>query len=81
MSEKHCFVAVEFVDDPNVVGYCYWYFCDFPTIKAGDIVVAPLGKHNNTQEGVVRSVIFETKENSPFPFEYIKRIRSFRQNK
>lgn len=74
MEEKFCFVAVEFVDDPNVVGNCYWYLCDFVWVEVGNIVTAPLGRHNNKQDGVVRRVLFETAENSPFPFSYIKKI-------
>lgn len=78
MKDKYCFVAVEFVDDPNVVGNCYWYLCDFLTVNVGNIVSAPLGRHNNLQEGVVREVVFRTAENSPFPFRYIKRIKGIK---
>lgn len=50
MEELFCFVAVEFPDDPNVVGLTYWYLCDFKGAKVGGRVTAPLGKHNNLQE-------------------------------
>jgi len=75
MGKKRCFVAVEFVDDPNVVGLTYWYLCDFEEVKEGDKVVAPLGRHNHEQTGVVRKITFADEENSPFPFAYIKKIR------
>lgn len=81
MEEKFCFVAVEFVDDPNVVGNCYWYLCKFVAVKIGDIVSAPLGRHNRRQDGVVREVRFETAVNAPFPFAYIKQIKKIKKNK
>lgn len=72
--EKMCFVAVEFVDDPNVVGYTYWYLCKFVQVKEGDKVVAPLGRHDRRQEGVVRKVLFTEEDNAPFPLHYIKNV-------
>lgn len=74
-NEKKCFTAVEFVDDPNVVGYCYWYLCEIDGVEVGDKVIAPLGRHNNLQEGVVRKVIFEEEENAPYPMHSIKYIK------
>lgn len=74
-NDKKCFVAVEFVDDPNVVGYFYWYLCEIAGVMAGDKVIAPLGRHNNLQEGIVRKVIFEDEFNAPFPLHSIKYIR------
>lgn len=76
MDKLDCYVAVEFVDDPNVVGYCYWYICDFGGVKIGDVVSAPLGRHNNVQKGVVRHIKFADEEHAPFPAQFIKRIRS-----
>ena len=70
-----CFTAVEFVDDPNVVGYGYWYVCEIPGVKVDDKVIAPLGRHNNLQEGIVRRVIFEYDYNAPYPMHSIKYIR------
>lgn len=70
-----CFAAVEFVDDPNVVGYCYWYLCEIAGVTVGDKVVAPLGRHNNLQEGIVRKVIFEDENNAPYPLYGIKPIK------
>ena len=70
-----CFTAVEFVDDENVKGYYYWYLCEIDGVKVGDEVIAPLGRHNNLQQGVVRKVIFETEDNPPFPLHSIKYIR------
>lgn len=72
---KMCFVAVEFVNDPNVCGYYYWYSCDVPGVIVGDKVIAPLGRHNNLQEGIVRKVIFEEEINAPYPLHSIKYIR------
>lgn len=76
MADKLCFVSVEFVNDPNVVGLTYWYLCDFAAVKSGDRVVAPLGRHNHTQTGVVRRVLFETEADAPYPIRLIKRIQS-----
>lgn len=75
MNEPMCFVAVEFVDDPNVVGLKYWYACPFEEIREGDEVIAPLGRHNNIQKGVVREVRYELPHNAPFPVYLIKYIR------
>lgn len=79
MEELRCFVAVEFVDDPNVVGHTYWYLCGFEEVETGDRVVAPLGRHNNLQEGVVRKKIFATEERSPYPFAGIKSIKALKK--
>lgn len=73
--EELCFVAVEFVEDDNVRGFVYWYLCEFPEVKPGDYVIAPLGRHNNLQKGLVRRVKFDTEENSPYPMYGIKAIR------
>ena len=75
MEKKFCFVALEFIYDVNVLGYTYWYLSDNENIAVGDKVVAPLGRHNNEQVGIVRKVVFETAQNAPFKMEYIKRIR------
>ena len=74
-SEKLCFTTVEFVDDPNVAGYGYWYVCEIAGVEVGDRVIAPLGRHNNLQEGVVRKVIFEYEYNAPYPMYGIKYIK------
>lgn len=73
MEELLYFVAIEFVDDPNVVGNVYWYHCDDKTAAVGDRIVAPLGRHNREQIGIIRTVLFATREKSPFPFIYIKK--------
>lgn len=75
MEEKLCFVAVDFVDDPNVAGYKYWYLCGDCSVKEGEYVAAPLGRHNNIQYGIVRKVLFAVEEEAPFPLPYIKRIK------
>lgn len=75
MENLSCFVAVEFVNDENVKGYTYWYICNFANAEEGDKVAAPLGRHNNVQEGVIRRVLFADDEHAPFPIHYIKSIR------
>lgn len=75
MNKQFCFVAVEFADDINVVGYTYWYLCPFDGVAEGAQVLAPLGRHNNEQTGTVRRVLFADEERAPFPLQYIKRIR------
>ena len=81
-NEKMCFTQVDFVDDPNVAGYGYWYLCEIAGAKVGDRVIAPLGRHNNLQEGIVRRVIFEDENNAPYPLHSIKYIRKIvRENR
>ena len=75
MKEVKCFTAVEFIDDDNVRGYFYWYLCEIEGVKEGDKVVAPLGRHNNLQEGVVRRIRFTDEDNAPYPMYGIKSIR------
>ncbi|MDE6441749.1 MAG: hypothetical protein K2L12_03230 [Clostridia bacterium] len=75
MDNKLCFVRVEFENDPNVKGYTYWYVCKDESVKEGDYVVAPLGRHNNVQTGTVRKVLIADETNSPYPVQYIKCIR------
>ena len=70
-----CFTAVEFPDDPNVVGIKYWYACTFEDVKVGDGVIAPLGRHNNLQKGIVREVRFEYEYNAPYPVYLIKYVK------
>ena len=70
-----CFVAVDFIDDPNVAGYPFWYYCTFRGARIGDSVIAPLGRHNRLQKGVVRKVIFAEKSAAPYPFDRIKSIK------
>lgn len=73
-NELLCFVRVEFIDDPNVRGNKYWYLCDDNGVEVGNNVIAPLGRHNNTQKGIVREVRFDEEYNSPFPIYLIKYI-------
>ncbi len=79
--DKLCFVAVEFPDDPNVVGLTYWYLCDYAGAEEGCGVIAPLGRHNNCQKGVVRRVLYATEQNAPYPVRLIKRIKEMQENK
>lgn len=74
------FVAVEFPDDPNVAGIKYWYVCDFEEAEVGDKVVAPLGRHNHTQEGVIREVRITEEYNAPFPLYLIKAVKKLIKN-
>jgi hypothetical protein len=73
--ELMCFVAVEFPDDPNVVGLLYWYLCQFDGPQIGDKVIAPLGRHNHTQQGIIRRVLITQDYNAPYPLYGIKNIR------
>lgn len=75
MGNLLCFAGVEFPDDPNVRGYNFWYLCPFDGAAEGDKVLAPLGRHDRLQEGVIRQVKYESEENSPFPMHSIKRIK------
>ena len=70
----YTFVSVEFPDDPNVVGYTYWYLCEYTGVDIGSRVVAPLGSHNRLQKGVVRRVLFAEAAYAPYPMAKIKRI-------
>lgn len=81
MKNLFCFVAVEFVNDSNVIGLTYWYLCDFEDAQINDWVTAPLGRHNNLQEGIIRKVLFADKEHSPYPFEWIKRIKTLKKER
>lgn len=75
MTEEFCFVAVEFVDDDNVRGYTYWYICDFKDVEVDDKVIAPLGRHNRVQAGVVRRVLIADEFEAPYPMYGIKRVQ------
>lgn len=75
MNDLTCFVAVEFVDDPNVRGWTYWYECDIDGAKAGDEAIAPLGRHNGLQKCVIRKVKYAPLEEAPFPADRIKKIK------
>ena len=70
----YTFVSVEFPDDPNVVGYTYWYLCEIQGVDVGSRVSAPLGSHNRLQKGVVRRVLFAEAPYAPYPMSKIKRV-------
>jgi hypothetical protein len=76
MDELIRFVWVEFPNDPNVAGIKYWYSCDDKTASIGDEVIAPLGRHNNLQQGIIRDVQMGDEFNAPFPLYLIKSIKS-----
>lgn len=75
MNNLHCFVAVEFPDDPNVAGWTYWYLCEIDGAEVGDKVVAPLGRHDGLQQGVIRSVRYAKEEDAPYPLRNVKKIK------
>lgn len=79
MDNLVCFVAVEFPDDVNVKGYYFWYICGQDGAEAGDKVIAPLGRHNRVQEGIIRSVRYAKEEDAPYPMHSIKRIKSLKK--
>jgi hypothetical protein len=74
----HVFVSVEFPDDINVVGYTYWYLCEFEGVDIGTLVIAPLGSHNRLQTGVVRRIMFAEEPYAPYPLTKIKRIEALK---
>ena len=75
MSNLLCFIKVEFPDDPNVAGWTYWYLCPFNGAEEGDEVIAPLGRHDHIQKGVIRAVRYAEAGNAPFPIHSIKKIK------
>jgi len=79
MNNLLCFTAVEFPDDPNVKGYNFWYLCLFDGAEEGDRVIAPLGRHDRLQEGVIRIVRYAEEGNAPYPMHSIKKIRSLKK--
>ncbi len=76
MENLKCFAAVEFTEDENVAGRYFWYLCEYENVRVGDVVVAPLGRHDRLQKGVVRLVRFAAEYDAPFPVYMIKHIRS-----
>ena len=74
MDKLRCFVAVEYPDDPNVAGNIYWYLCEDEGVAVGDGVVAPLGRHNRLQQGVVRRREMRLGRDAPYPLAGIKII-------
>ena len=75
MKRMMCFTAVEFAADPNVAATQNWHACPFEDVKEGDEVIAPLGRHNRLQKGVVREVRFDADYNAPFPVYLIKYVK------
>ena len=75
MNDLIYFAAVEFTDDPNVAGHRYWYACPYEDVEPGDEVLAPLGRHNRLQKGVVREVRFAEPYNAPYPMYLIKYVK------
>lgn len=73
MSDLLRYVRVQFVDDENVKFNLYWYLSDID-VKIGDRVVAPLGRHNHRQIGIVRAIEYVNEYNTPFPLYLTKYI-------
>jgi len=76
MEERLCFVAIEFPDDPNVVGRMYWYLCPHSGARVGVCARAPLGRHNRLQRGIIRRVMYSRAEEAPYPIGLIKSVKS-----
>lgn len=76
MDEKMLFAAIEFPDDENVAGRLFWYLCPDGGIKEGDVVSAPLGRHNRLQSGVVRRLVSAHESDAPYPLYLIKSVVS-----
>ncbi len=81
MNDLLCFVSVEFPADPNVAGWTYWYLCEYDGAEVGDAVLAPLGRHNGVQQGVIRAVRYAKEEGAPYPVHSIKKIKQLKKNK
>lgn len=75
MDEKLCFIAINFPDDPNVAGRLYWYLCDYEGAVVGDRVLAPLGRHDRLQKGVVHKVVYAYEYEAPYPLYLIKTVK------
>lgn len=73
-------MTVNFTKDPIVAGYPFWYWCEFRDAKIGDRVIAPLGRHNRPQEGIILDVVFRPEDKAPFPFDRIKRILELKES-
>ena len=58
-----------------MVGNQYWYVCEIDGANVGDKVIAPLGKHNNTQQGIIRKILVDYEYNAPYPMYAIKYIK------
>ena len=76
MLNKLMFASVDFTSDPNVAGNSYWYLSEIENLKEGDRVLAPLGRHNRLQEGIVKKVLFTDEQNAPYRIDSIKKIDS-----
>lgn len=75
MEQKTFFVALEYPDDINVAGRLFWYGCRDESITEGEWVLAPLGRHNRLQKAIVRSTLWATEEEAPFPLHMIKYVK------
>lgn len=73
------FVCVNFVYDPKLPYFPFWYLCNFADAKVGDWIVAPLGNHNRLQNGIIIETRYATAENAPYPMDRIKRIQELKK--
>ncbi len=69
------FVALEFVDDPNIAGRLYWYLCDIPAALGGRFL-APVGRHDRLQVGTVRRIMQADDDYAPYPISTIKKVNA-----
>ena len=75
MNELFYFVAVNFVYDPKLPNFKFWYLCDFEEAEVGDWIVAPLGNHDRLQDGIIIETRHATAAEAPYPIDRIKRIK------
>lgn len=79
MEEMLYFVRVNFVNDPKLPYYPFWYLCRFEEAEVGDWIVAPLGRHNRLQDGIIIETKYATEENAPYPMDRIKCIKELKK--
>lgn len=79
MDELFYFVAVNFVYDPKLPHFKFWYLCSFEEAKVGDWIVAPLGHHDRLQDGIIVETRYATAEDAPYPMYGIKRIKTLKK--
>lgn len=73
--EELCFIQVNFPNDANVADRLYWYLCLYDDAKEGDRVLAPLGRHDRLQTGVVHKVVYAHDYDAPYPLYLIKAVK------
>lgn len=79
MDELFYFACVNFVYDPKLPYFPFWYLCEFEETKEGDWIIAPLGPHDRLQYGIVIETRYATAENAPYPMDRIKCIKELKK--